>query len=254
LRILRDHTIRRQVVTITCALLVPFIAAAGWSAYRSRIEHADELRDQAAAVAATAGAYLNNYLTGLDSMASALTRHPAVMALDTGQCDPLFEAVLSDQPLILNIVVTDTVGTFKCTGVPTRRERAAPAGVRVLTEVVKTGRPQVSELLIGQVSGQPTIVQSYPVRNAQGATVGVLGLALNLTRLQTLFHDIPLPDGSTVTLTDALGRVIARSRDAERYIGKATTTHPTPPREHCTNAAASPSRSPARHRAAQNRG
>ena len=210
---------------------MPFIVAAGWSAYRSRIEQADELRDQAAAVAATAGAYFNNYLGGLDSMASALTRHPAVMTLDKAQCDALFEAVLRDQPLILNIVVSDLVGAVMGSGVASNAVRLSPAAMPYVAETIKTGRPQVSELLMGQVSSQPTIVQSYPVRSAQGAIVGVLGLALNLTRLQILFHGIPLPDGSTVTLTDRVGRVIARSRDAERYIGRATTANPTPLRD-----------------------
>ena len=231
MRILKDQPIRRQVVAITCALLVPFVLAAAWSGNRSRVEHADQLREEAASVAATSGAYLNTYLTGLDSMASALARHPAVMALDKRQCDPLFEAVLRDQPLILNILVTDTDGVYRGTGVPTSVGRASAAGVPFVSQVVKTGRPQVSELVIGQISGQPTVVLSYPVRDAQGAIVGVLGLALNVARLQTLFRDIPLPDGSVVTLSDSASRVLARSRDAELYIGKATDPHPMAPRD-----------------------
>ena len=51
----------------------------------------------------------------------------------------------------------------------------------------------------------------------------MLGLGLDLARLQTLFSSIPLPDGSVVTLADSAGRVLARSRDAERYIGTAMT-------------------------------
>src|SRR5262249_52939275 len=35
-----------------------------------------------------------------------------------------------------------------------------------------------------------------------------------------LFRDIPLPPDSVVTMTDAQGRVLARSRDAERFVGK----------------------------------
>src|SRR3954465_15792297 len=124
-------------------LLVPFIVAVVWSANRSRIENADDLRDQAASVAATAGAYLNTYLVGLDSMSSALARHPAVMALDKSQCDPLFEAVLRDQPLLLNIVVTDTSGGYHGSGVPTTVTRAAPAGLPYVVDVIKTGKPQV---------------------------------------------------------------------------------------------------------------
>jgi C4-dicarboxylate-specific signal transduction histidine kinase len=231
LNILQDQPIRRQVVAVTCALLIPFIAAAAWSANQSRIEHADELREQAASVAATAGAYLNTYLTGLDSMASALARHPAVMALDRAQCDPLFEAVLRDQPLILNIVVTDTSGGYHGSGVPTTVTRAAPAGLPYVVDVIKTGKPQVSDLIIGQISRQPTVVLSYPVRNGEGALVGVLGLSLNVSRLQTLFADVPLPEGSVVTLSDSRGRVLARSRDAELYIGKPTDPHPTMPRD-----------------------
>ena len=85
--------------------------------------------------------------------------------------------------------------------------------------------------MTGRISNQPTIVLSYPVRDGQGALVGVLGLGLNLTRLQTLFSDIPLPDGSVVTLSDKGSRVLARSRDAELYIGKSADPHPTAPRD-----------------------
>ena len=218
-------------MAITCALLVPFIVAAGWSASRSRVEQAGELRDEAASVAATAGAYLNTYLGGLDSMASALARHPSVMSLEKAQCDPLFEAVLRDQPLILNIVVSDISGEVKGTGVPSNAQRLSPLAMPNISEVIKTGKPQVSELMTGRISSQPTIVLDYPVRNAQGALVGVLGLGLNLKRLQTLFGDIPLPEGSVVTLSDSTSRVLARSRDAELYIGKSAGPHSTAPRD-----------------------
>ncbi|MCU1383592.1 MAG: Histidine kinase [Acidobacteria bacterium] len=231
MHILKDQPIRRQVVAITCALLVPFIVAAAWSADRSRIEHADELREQAASVAATAGAYLNTYLSGLDSMASALARHPAVMTLDKPQCDLLFEAVLRDQPLILNIVVSDVTGAVKGSGVPSDNSRVSSNAMPYFSDTIRTGKPQVSDLMTGRISNRPTIVLSYPVRSAQGALVGVLGLGLNLPRLQTLFSDIPLPEGSVVTLADRNSRVLARSRDAERFIGKLSDPHPTAPRD-----------------------
>jgi C4-dicarboxylate-specific signal transduction histidine kinase len=230
-RILNDHPIRRQVLAITCVLLVPFAIAAVWSANQSRNEHAEELRQQAASVVVTAAAYLNTYLSGLDSMASALARHPGVMALDKKQIDPLFEAVLRDQPLLLNIVVTDTEGVYRGSGLPTTVLRTSAAGATYIADVIKSGKPQVSDLLIGQISHQPTVMLSYPVRDAAGAMAGVLGMSLNVSRLQTLFSDIPLPEGSVVTLSDKSSRVVARSRDAELYIGKLADPHPIPPRQ-----------------------
>jgi C4-dicarboxylate-specific signal transduction histidine kinase len=229
-RILKDQPIRRQVVAITCALLVPFAIAAAWSAELTRTEHLAELREQAASVAATAGAYFNQYLTGLDSMASALVRHPAVMALDDDQCDRLFAGVLSGQPLILNISVTDTGGGIRGSAVPSPQQASA-AMLPYIKQVVSSGKPIVSELITGQISGKPTLMLVYPVRNPADTVVGVLALGLNLTRLQTLFSDIPLPEGSVVTLTDATSRVLARSRDAELYIGKPTGPTSTLPRD-----------------------
>src|SRR6185436_15240638 len=93
-----------------------------WSANRTRIEREDEVEEQAESIAHTSAAYLDEYLSGLDSMASALTRHPAVMTLDRASSDRLFADVLSGQPLLLNIVLTDRNAVVKGTGLPVRVE------------------------------------------------------------------------------------------------------------------------------------
>jgi C4-dicarboxylate-specific signal transduction histidine kinase len=230
-RILKGQPIRRQVVGITGALLVPFVIAAAWTAKLTRIEHVDELREQAGSVAVTAGAYLDQFLNGLDSMASTLARHPAVMKGDREESDRLFRAVLHDQPLLLNILLTDTDGIITGSGVP------VAAGVNTVTAmnhvkyVASTGKPVVSELLTGVVSRKPMVVLAYPVRDTAGSIGGVLALALNLERLETLFRGVPLPEGSVVTLTDAQSRVLARSRDAGLYIGKPIGPKAVAPRD-----------------------
>ena len=230
MRILRGQPIRRQVVGITVALLVPFAIAAAWTANLTRFEHVDELREQAGALAATAGAYLDQYMTGLDSMASALARHPSVIALDRAESDPVFAAVLRDQPLLVNIILTDTEGNIKASALPSGNISKVSALAEV-RQVVSSGRPVVSELVTGAVSGRATVALAYPVRGRSGAIDGVLALALNLERLETLFRGVPLPEDSVVTLTDAKSRVLARSRDASVYIGKPLGPQPTSPRD-----------------------
>ena len=210
-------------------MLVPFALAAIWSANRTRVERETEVEDQAGTIAHTAAAYLDEYLNGLDSMASTLARHPAVIALDRMASDRLFADVLSGQPLILNIVLTDRKGNLRGTGLPARAALGPTVTLPYVNDVAATGKAVISELTTGQLSGKPTVVLAYPVR--QGDEVaGVLALGLNLAELQTLFRDIPLPDGSVVTLTDAASRVLARSRDADLYIGKPLVVTSTPPR------------------------
>src|SRR6185295_6283171 len=78
-----------------------------WSADRTRAERQEEMRQEAHSIARLAAAYLNQYFDGLDAMASALIRHPAIPALNPIECDKLFAGLLSEQPLLLNVVLRD---------------------------------------------------------------------------------------------------------------------------------------------------
>jgi hypothetical protein len=73
--------------------------------------------------------------------------------------------------------------------------------------------------MIGPVTGRQTVLLAFPVRGASGVVDGVLGFSLNLPRLGRLFAGLTLPPGSTVTLVDRNGRVIARNLEPERFIG-----------------------------------
>ena len=222
MRLFNSQTLRRQIVVLTSVMLLLYAVVALWASSRTRAEREAEVGDQAGALATTAGNYLNQYLIGVDSMASALTRHPSVIALDRDACDRLLAAVLRDQPLILNIVLSDTNGAIRGTGMPLR-EGDRPTPFPRVSEVAASGKPLVSEFTAGPVTGKPTIILAYPVRDAREVVTGVLDFALDLAQLQTFFRGIPLPDGSIVTMTDTKGRVLARSREVERFIGQVAT-------------------------------
>lgn len=66
---------------------------------------------------------------------------------------------------------------------------------------------------------------------AIAATVVVyLERGLDLGAVQTVIEAIPLPEGSVITITDDRSVILARSRDAGRYVGRATETSPVPAR------------------------
>jgi C4-dicarboxylate-specific signal transduction histidine kinase len=232
-KLLSTQPIRRQIVAITCLLIVPFALMVAWSANRTQIERETELKEQAGTVAATAAAYFTQYLSSIDSMASVLVRHPSVLKLDRGQCDALFSGILRDQPLLLQIALIDVSGAVRGTGLPLPIDlKTVPTdSMKYVREVAANGLPAVSELMVGQVSGKPAVFLNYPVFDATKTVVGVLGLGVNLQRLQSVFGSIPLPDGSVITLTDSISRVLARSRDAERYIGTLAEERALPPSE-----------------------
>jgi C4-dicarboxylate-specific signal transduction histidine kinase len=73
------------------------------------------------------------------------------------------------------------------------------------------------------------ILQLREETRALAATIVVyLERGLDLKSLQTVIQEIPLPDGSVVTVTDDRSMVLARSVHPEQYVGRRTTTTPMP--------------------------
>jgi signal transduction histidine kinase len=234
LRILSTQSIQRQVLVSSGVLLLLIGLGAAWSVNRTRLERRAEVHAEAASVVATSVAYFDWYLRGLDSMASVLVRHPSVVAPNTAGCDRLFADVLRDRPLMLNVVLRAPDGTLRCSGLQAR-DISLGAMDQHVEQVVSSGRQVVSGLTIGPVTHKPTVVMAYPVEgdrspqhpDSRPPVVGVIDFEINLPGLQTLFAGIPLPEGSVITLTDRRGLVLARSRDADRFIG--TTIEASPP-------------------------
>jgi C4-dicarboxylate-specific signal transduction histidine kinase len=202
----------------TAALLTMLLAGTiVWSAIRTRAERADEVREEAGSIAATAAAVFNEYFTSLDAIASMLQLHPAVRALNGDICKPLFVRILHDNPLLNDVLLRAADGRLVATGVePVIAQPPAPA---FIYQVVSEGRAAVSQLMIGPITGRQTVLLAFPVRAESGSVEGVLGLSLNLPRLGRLFADLTLPSGSTVTLVDRNGRVMARNLEPEKFIG-----------------------------------
>jgi len=187
--VLSRQSLRRQVVAFTALLFVPLVAVTLWAAMRVLAEREADLRDEAASLASSSQASLNQFLRTLDSTADVLARDPAVRAFDADATTRLFAAVISDQPTIIRITVTDASGAIRIAEPPT---------------------------LTGST---PTMVLSYPFLTAAGQSA-VLGFGVNQMALGQVFASVTLPRGSVITLTDRDSRVLARTLDAEKYVGR----------------------------------
>jgi PAS domain S-box-containing protein len=121
-----------------------------------------------------------------------------------------------------NITVVDTEGTLLV-------DAARPfgiAGPRIdsahLRRVIETGRSMVSDLHASPIDGRPSVVVSVPVVR-EGRAVWVLSARLAPDRLSQFIGKQLLREGSLAALIDRNLTVIARSREAERFVGHRVT-------------------------------
>lgn len=220
MNLLRRQPLHRQLLLAAGALLVPLLVLIVFSARRTWTERQDEVRESTVSFAVTASAYLDEFLRRLEALAAGLVHHPAVVALETPQADALFREILRDQPLLTNIGLIDETGIVRGSALKVDGRRI---GGPALAALVASGRPQIGGFVIGPVTGKPIVTLAYPVRDAAARVVGALTFAIDLTELQTTFADIPLPAGSVVSVVDRAGTVMARTREAEKYLGHTVT-------------------------------
>src|SRR6185295_4192398 len=154
------------VAVAAIILLLPVLAAALWSGNRLRLERAQEVEAEAGRLATTATALLDEYFGSLDAMASLLVRHPAVAALDRTGSSPLFAQILREQPLLNNVLLRGADGRLVAAGI--EGSTAQPTAPPVVFQVLASGRPAVSQLEVGPITGRQTVLLAYPVPGASG--------------------------------------------------------------------------------------
>src|SRR5687768_708290 len=216
--------LRRQLFVVILLLLVTVLVAVAWLGVTTYRERTAELVQQADIVARTTASYVNRDVSEIDKMGQRLANTPAVRALDPDGTRGVFSRMIVGRSAVLRLALATTDGTevvsFDVTPDEYARDgwavRAAAGGGRVLMPMQTSGSGRFRY-----------IVMAYPVRDENGATAGALGVFIDLSALEDAFVELPLPPEAVVTIASLDGQILARSRDAERYVG---TTVPGAPR------------------------
>src|SRR5688572_22152383 len=107
----RTQPLRRQLFIAIVLLLVPVLAAAGWSAFSTLRERENDLARQARIIAIALAAYVDNDMAALDGLAADLTLTPAVQALDPAQSLQTLVNVVANRPSIIDLVLVRPDGS-----------------------------------------------------------------------------------------------------------------------------------------------
>ncbi|MGE0042490.1 MAG: ATP-binding protein [Vicinamibacterales bacterium] len=211
--------LRRQAAFLTLALLVPVLLAIAWAAAMTFREQVRQLQDQTTATAAIVATYIDSGLRAADALADVLALNPAVRALEPEGLDLLLPR-LAGNTVLSNVVIAGPDGRGARWALPTDALIEGQLSPDWLRAVAASPRPLASALLGQPEGGRHVIVLGYAVRDDGGTAVAVLGLAVHLEALEAVLASIPLPDRSVVTVTDNRSVVLARSRDASRFVGR----------------------------------
>jgi signal transduction histidine kinase len=211
-------SVRTHVVGLILVIIAPLLAFSAFLVLRSAAEEqefmANAVRERTRAAAAAIDHELGALRTRLFILAAS-------RALQVGNLDAFRSeataAVASDG---LSVVLTDPGGREllnTATG-PEAQLGMAP-DPETVRHVAETLLPDVSLLGRDSVSGEFRITLNVPVIGGRGV---LYVLSLNIAPLlPRMLDDLNLPPEWLATLDDRAGVTIARSREADRFVGQA---------------------------------
>jgi PAS domain S-box-containing protein len=214
--------LRAHIISLVAASLLPAFAVAAiavWAAvgsYRQAFD--DRLEGTAKALASAVEAELASHTLALSTLATArgLDRDS-----DLGSFHERARQVASMLGTRIFLLAPD-LSLLMHTHFPMETkfvdwpQRESADMVR---RVFNTGLPVFGDLLRGQVTGRWVAPMYVPVIR-DGQVIYTLGIALEADRISRMLAGQNFRDGGYASLVDGRGRVVARSVEAERYVGQ----------------------------------
>lgn len=206
---------------LVAATGLPLLGLLGYGYYLELGREANHVKATAHALAEVASAGAADFVARGRSYLDVYSRKLLVSPLDRGSCE---DGAAADfhalHPEFASLVLVDPNGRVVCSTLGKDAARFSVAVQdwfrRILAgESFAAGRPMVSRL-----SGRWVVMLAHAVRSEGGQLLGVIAVAIDLGRYRLLPARLAVPPGTVVTLVTMDGTVVARSQDADKWVGK----------------------------------
>jgi PAS domain S-box-containing protein len=219
MRRLSFSSLRVRLLLLVLLAVVPALGLILYTASEQRRLAAGEVQEQALRLAWIAATDQGQLTEGARQLLIALAQLPAVRGRDPAACSSLFAALLKQYPHYANLAAVKPDGDTFCSALPLSGPASA-ADRLYFRRAVETHDFAVGEYQIGRITRKASINFGYPVLDEADRVQAVVVAALDLAWLNQLAAEARLPRGSTFTVIDRQGVILARYPDPEQWIGQ----------------------------------
>ena len=218
----RTLSLRHLLFLLTAIGLLPLALLGIWSIhvasdYRQR-EQERAMLDLARALTSAVDAELDASVTALSNLA----RSPAMMQGDIGGFYDLARTQVHSQPDWLGVFLADQDGNslFRTTApfdAPAQQAADPPS----LQQALALRRPVVGRIAQGK-GGRPAVPVRIPVTDRHGRSY-VLSAVIKPDRVMRVIERQRTPSDTIISIVDAYGNIVARSKDQQRFVTRPIT-------------------------------
>jgi diguanylate cyclase (GGDEF)-like protein len=215
----RNLDIRTRLLFLCFAVAAPLVAMCGlviWKEYQglSQVAHrATVFHDELSA--RTLAQWIKTHKDKL----YALSMVPAVQNGDKPSAQDLLTAHAKAQKYSHGFALFNKNGDLIASSISDLHASGCLSGIGVYQEAVNTGRASISGYTKCPVTENPAILISQPVFK-EGKLTGVLVESIKPQEVHDLFHGLSEAEGFVVCVTDRDGRVLVRTLNQEKFVGR----------------------------------
>jgi signal transduction histidine kinase len=210
---------RSSLALLVAACMLPFVLLCVYFIVSDYGAHKAHAIEGAIANARAAAASLDRDLASVEAGLRVLA---ASSTLATNDLPAFYTQAQSALPYqnITNYVLMDAdrrqqLNTLRPWGAPLPAVGGPPA----LQRLFDTGQRVLTDVFVGPVAGTPIVAMGVPVQR-DGKTVYSLNAGIFPQRFVGILQSQQFPQAWISAVLDSSGNIVARSRDAERYLGK----------------------------------
>lgn len=222
--LMRDffHNLRFKIILIILTAIIPYFILLTYSTLKQRdlvIRNAEDELTHIAAFLSSQQDLINktteNFLIGLAKIYNESNK-------DKTLCSKIFSNFIKSQEIYSNIGIALTDGTVWCSAVQVTKN-VSFYDREWFQKALKTKRFVSSEYVLGKITQKPLAAYGYPVLNRNGDVTAIVFAGINLNWIKKYINNIVLPSGSIITIIDHNGKILVRTAEPEKWIGKTIT-------------------------------
>jgi signal transduction histidine kinase/ActR/RegA family two-component response regulator len=214
----RNLGIQARLTMVAVATALPLVALASFAVLRTVDDQRTQIQSDVRQMAERFLADVDRQIGAIQAELQVLATSPSLQTGDLRAFDEQMRAALTIRGT--SIVLHDTHGQqLLSTNRPFGELLPHATNTEMHDRVVATGKPQISDLIIGAVLRRPILVVGVPVfRDGQVAYVLAMGLGPEI--LSSLLEEQSLSPDWTAGILDRKGLIVARNRELDRFLGK----------------------------------
>lgn len=213
-------SLRVRLILLVLIATLPALGLTLYTGLEQRQQAAIAAQKEAMRLVRLASVSQENLIENTRGFLVALSHSLALQDQDLAGCQDVFSHLLiSHFPFYAAFYVADLNGNVLCS----MEEGDLPGDLATCDhyqELVKAEDFVVSKYHICRNSGKAVISMGLPLRNAQDERVGVINVSVDLAWINNLARDAQLPPGSTLTVLDREGVILAHYPNPEEWLGE----------------------------------